>query len=481
MSKVKSIHSGIFWGSIDTFVRQGVQFVIGIILARILSPSEFGVLGILTIFLSLSDLLIESGFAQALIRKKNNTQKEYSTVFYFNFALSLIFYFIIILSAGFIEDYFRVKGLAIMLYVFMLKIVISSFYFIQTIKLTQSLDFKMFTKISFISSILSGVIGIFLAYSGFGVWSLIWQSLSATVLIALSVNIFRFWMPSISFEWNIIKSLYKISSYLMGASLLSRISNELNTFVIGRYFSPVALGHYSRANSLKDLPSQTFNTIISKVSLPILSDKQNNFEELQIFYKKLFYNSFFLSSFIMLLLISVADNLILFLLGEKWSDTIVLFQFLSVVGILYPLNAINNNLIIAVGKTSKTFWLGIFKFISTIPVLIIGSMTSIKVLVIGIVLVSFIHTLAYCYFSGKLVNYSLTEQFFDVLKQTWYLVVFCLIICFIDFTLLNHLGNLIVKMSIFLLATIFFNIFFKTEIYKMSKNAISTYLMKNKT
>src|SRR5690606_23853357 len=210
MAESKSARHGILWGTIDTFVRQGVQFVIGIVLARLLSPEEFGILGILTIFLSLSDLLIESGFSQALIRKNKISNEEYSTVFYFNLGVSFILYFLIFFSSDFFEVYFRVEGLAMMLKVFMLKIIISSFYFTQSVMLTKSLDFKIFTKITFFSSVISGGLGIILAYNNYGAWSLIWQSLSATLLIAILVNFFRFWKPNFIFRWIEINNLYKV-------------------------------------------------------------------------------------------------------------------------------------------------------------------------------------------------------------------------------------------------------------------------------
>jgi len=469
MAESKSARHGILWGTIDTFVRQGVQFVIGIVLARLLSPEEFGILGILTIFLSLSDLLIESGFSQALIRKNKISNEEYSTVFYFNLGVSFILYFLIFFSSDFFEVYFRVEGLAMMLKVFMLKIIISSFYFTQSVMLTKSLDFKIFTKITFFSSVISGGLGIILAYNNYGAWSLIWQSLSATLLIAILVNFFRFWKPNFIFRWIEINNLYKVSSYLLFTSILGRFANEMNTFIIGRYFSPETLGFYTRANSLKNLPSQTFNTILSKVSLPILSNKQDDPDELQKMYKKLFSTSFFISSFVMLLLISISDDLILVLLGEKWRGTIILFQYLSIIGIFYPLNALNNNLIIARGKTRLTFKLALFKFFTTIPVLIIGVLTNINNLIIGLVIISIFHTLIYCYFSGRIINYKLIEQLTEMFRNIWFLILICIMLNFINLSNMSNWSSLIIKSSIFIILTILFSMILKNEIFILFK------------
>lgn len=469
MSEIKSVRSGIIWASVDNFIKQIVQFIIGIILARILEPKEFGVLGILTIFLSLSELLIEGGFSQALIRKKTISKKQYSSVFYFNLGLSILIYLIIFLFSDFFERYFRIENLGLMIQVFMIKIVISSFYFVQVVILTKSLDFKVFTKITFFSSVFSGIVGIYLAFTGYGVWSLIWQSILVNVLTALFVNIYKFWLPNLNFYWQDIKDIYKTSSHLLGTSLLSRVSNETNAFIIGRYFSADSLGFYSRANSLKNLPSQTMNAIISKISLPILSNKQDNDVELSQLYKKILLNSLFVSTFIMVLMISVADELIIFLLGEKWSQSIVLFQYLSIIGIFYPLNAINNNLIIAKGKTKYTFSLSLFKFVTTIPVLVIGVFTNMNGLVIGLVIVSLLHTLIYGYYSGKMIGYSLPSQLYDFVKNVWYLILAGIIVYFVNLDFLDVFWNLFIKILLYFVIIIIVIVLLKSDIYYFIK------------
>src|SRR5690606_39268291 len=243
----------------------------------------------------------------------------------------------------------------------------------------------------------------------------------------------------------------------------------MNTFIIGRYFSPETLGFYTRANSLKNLPSQTFNTILSKVSLPILSNKQDDPDELQKMYKKLFSTSFFISSFVMLLLISISDDLILVLLGEKWRGTIILFQYLSIIGIFYPLNALNNNLIIARGKTRLTFKLALFKFFTTIPVLIIGVLTNINNLIIGLVIISIFHTLIYCYFSGRIINYKLIEQLTEMFRNIWFLILICIMLNFINLSNMSNWSSLIIKSSIFIILTILFSMILKNEIFILFK------------
>lgn len=470
MSSSSSLRLSFFWGSANNIIQQGVQFIIGVILARLLTPEEFGVLGILTVFLTFSDLFIESGFSQALIRKKEANNIDYSSVFFFNLSLSIIFYFAIFLLAGKIESYFEIEDLGLMIKVFMIKIIITSFSFIHFIILTKNLDFKIFTKISFISGILSGIIGIVLAYNGFGVWSLVFQSLLSTLFTVIAVNYYFFWLPKLIFNINAIKSLYKISSFLLFTSLISRFNNEVGSIVIGKYFSAESLGLYSRANSLKNLPSQTFNTILSKVSLPILSKYQEDDKNLRRIYVKLFLTSTFLSFFVMLFLISVSDNLIIVLLGEKWKGSILFFKYLSIIGMLYPLNALNNNLIIAKGKTKLIFKLSLLKFIIGLPVLVVGVLTNMEILVIGTVIVSIIHTLIYCYYSGNQISYSIFEQLKSMFIQNFYLFIICYFVLYIDVPIFNYFGNLVIQSITFLIFSIFFGELLKSNGYIELKN-----------
>ena len=316
--------TGLFWSFVDNFAVQTIQFIIGVILARLLSPTDFGLIGMITIFISISQWFISSGFGQALIRKQNCTQKDYSTVFIFNIITGVVLYLILFFLAPFISNFFKEPELVLLLKIFGLNLIIISLTIVQKTQLTKRLDFKLQTRISIISSIISGIVGITLALNGFGVWSLVYKSL---VEYSLSSGLLWFlnkWRPSVIFSKKSFRELFGFGFKLMLRGLIYTLFNNVYYAVIGKYFSTATLGYYTKAEQFSNLPSSNINKVVNRVTYPSLSELQEDRIELKKVYKKMFTTLVFITSALMILLCALAEPVIITLIGEKWRPSIII-------------------------------------------------------------------------------------------------------------------------------------------------------------
>jgi len=411
--KQKTI-SGLTWSFIDSVANQGLLFVIGIVLARILSPKEFGLVGMLTIFIAISQSFIDSGFGQALIRKKDCTTEDYSTVFYYNLAIGLIFYFILFFSAGAISNFFNTPQLKLLVQVLGLNLIITSVSLIQQTILTKNIDFKLQTKISIISSIVSGVIGIGMAYRGWGVWSLVWQTVSQNMCKTGLLWIWNKWKPALAFRAASFRELFGFGSKLMISGLIDTTYTNIYYLIIGKYFSAQELGYFTRARQFTMSPSQILAEVIQRVSYPALVPLQDDLARLKAAYKKLIKSTMLISFILMFGLAAIAGPLVITLIGEKWSPCIIYLQLLCFVGMFYPLHALNLNMLKVKGRSDLFLRLELIKKALVIPTIIIGVMFGIKIMIIGMIINSIIAYFLNSYWSGKLVHYPSQEQIADL-------------------------------------------------------------------
>ncbi|MFB6340656.1 lipopolysaccharide biosynthesis protein [Saccharicrinis sp. FJH62] len=411
--KAKTI-SGLLWSFIDNFSRLGLTFVIGIILARLLTPREFGLIGMITIFIALSQSLVDSGFTQALIRKKDCTQADYSTVFYFNLFVGIVLYLILFLSAGAISRFFDEAQLYSIVQVVGLSIVINAFTIVQRARLTKEINFKLQTKISIIASIVSGFIGIGMAYVGFGVWSLVFKTLLGVAITSLLLWLWNKWIPSPIFSKKSFKEMYSFGYKLMISGLINTLYKNIYLLIIGKYFSAAELGFYTRADQFRNLPSQNITSVIQRVSYPVLSEIQNDVPRLKEAYRKIIRSTMLIAFVSMLMMAAVAKPLVLTLIGEKWLQSVVYLQLLSFVGMLYPLSAINLNMLNVQGRSDLFLRLEIIKKTMAVPIIIVGIYFGIRVMIFGMIINSIIAYLLNSHYSGKLIAYSNKQQLKDI-------------------------------------------------------------------
>lgn len=470
--KTKTIN-GLIWSFIDNFSVQISQFIVGIILARLLDPKDFGLIGMMVIFITISQWFISSGFGQALIRKKNCTQRDYSTIFFFNILVGILVYGILFFSSPFISRFFNEPRLNVLIKVFGISLIIISFTIIQQTQLTKRLDFKLQTKISIISSLVSGLIAIYLAYSGFGVWSLVYKSLIEYGLRLILLWYYNSWFPSLVFDIKSFKELFGFGSKLLLRGLTYSIFNNIYYIIIGKYFTAAQLGFYTRAEQFNRLPSSNINKVVNKVSYPVLSELQDDDIALKSAYKKIYTSLVFITSISMLVLSAIAEPLIIVTVGEKWRPAIEILQPLCFVGLLYPLADFNLTILKVKGMSGMILKLEIIKRILSIPVIIAGVLYGINILILAMIFLSFIEFLVNAHYSGKQISYSLKEQIMDNLPNLFVAILVGLIVFAIThFLEINKILVLIISVLAAITGVILISEILKNQSYFYLKNIL---------
>jgi teichuronic acid exporter len=414
--KHKTVH-GLFWNFLDNFSRLGIGFITGIILARLLTPREFGLVGMVTIFIAISQSIIDSGFTQALIRKKNCTQADYSTVFFFNLVIGILIYFILFLSTGLISDFFNEPKLNQIIPVIGLSIVINSLGLIQSTILTKKLNFKLQTKISVISTVVSGIIGIGMAYAGYGVWSLVFRAVSASLAGLTFLWLWNTWKPSWVFNYVSFREMFSFGSKLLVSGVIDKIYTNIYLLVIGKYFSAAELGYFTRANMFQRLPSENITKVIQRVSYPVLSSIKDDENRLRSGYQKLIKSTMLITFVLMIGMAASAKPMVLALVGDKWLPSVIYLQLLCFVGVFYPLHALNLNVLNVKGRSDLFLKLEIFKKILAIPVIAIGIYYGITEMIVAMIIASFISYFINSYYSGRLIQYNTLTQIKDILPS----------------------------------------------------------------
>ena len=411
--------SGLFWSFSDLIANQGIQFIIQVILARLLLPEDFGLIGMITIFISLSTTFIDSGFSQALIREQDAKQEDFSTVFYFNLAMASALYLVLFFAAPLISDFFREPKLIEILRVLSLVLIINSFGIIQRVMLVRRIDFKTQTKISIVASVVSGAVAVALAYFGLGVWSLVIRTLTMQFLVALLLSISNKWKPSLVFSMTSFKKLFRFGSRLLASGLLNTIYVNIYYVIIGRFFSATELGYFTNGKKLEEVASHAVSTSLQRVSYPVLSSMQKDENRLRAGFSKIIRTSTFINFPIMVFLAATAGPLIGLVFGEKWLPSIPYFQILCFAGMLFPLHAINLNTLKVKGRSDLFLKLEIVK--KAITTAIIVTVLLLRLGIIGLlwgsVLSSYISYYINAVYSKKLISYSIKDQVKDILPS----------------------------------------------------------------
>lgn len=412
--KAMAVH-GVAWTMVEKYSGQIVQFIIQIILARLLTPSEYGLIGVLAIFMAISTVFIDGGFSAALIQCKNRSQRDLSTVFYLNVAIALTIYLILCLSAPWIAQFLKHPILTRIIRIYCLTLVINSLSSTGQTILTINLDFKTTTKISFASGVISGIIGIVMAYCDYGVWALVGQSIAYAAVTTLLTFILVRWVPRHGFSSDSFRRLFSFSSKLFAASLISAVYEKIFGIIIGKMFSTSALGFYDRAISFNQLLNNNISTVLGRVSYPLLSRIQDDDERLIGIYRRYIEISAFLTFPLLMMLCGIAKPLILALLTAKWAPSILLLQVLTF-GFLWDGVIVSNlNLIKVKGRSDLVLKLEIIKKLIAFT-LCIGSLVvfrSVLALCIAKAIYGFIALILNTVYTKKLLNYGFLRQLRD--------------------------------------------------------------------
>ena len=463
---------GVGWSAVDALLGQGVTFIVGLVLARLLSPDEYGLIGICLIFTTVLNGIVDSGFSNALIRKKEVTDEDYNTMFTTNMAISIVLYVLLFISAPLVSDFFHRIELTALVRVTGLILFFNALSITQVTILTKNIDFKTKTKASLVSAIISGVIGIAMAFMGYGVWSLVAQQLSKQLLYTLCLWVLSKWWPKFTFYKDSFKYMWGFGWKLLASGILNNVWNQLYQVVIGRCYTSSTLGHYTRANEYASIFSSNLTLIVQRVSYPVLAEIQDDKERMVQGYRKVIKITMFVTAVCMISLGAVSEPLIYTLIGTKWQEAATYLPLICISMSLYPLHAINLNILQVLGRSDIFLYLEILKKIVGIVPIVIGIFCGIYYMLLTSILTGVISLYLNTWYTGKTLNYSFWKQLRDIAPSYFTALVIALAVYFLKYLSLPYYVVLMLQIIFGLVACITISEIFKFDEYKELKTIV---------
>lgn len=468
--------SGAIWASIDRFGFMTLQFVVNLILARLLTPEDFGIIGMLVIFIAVSQVLIDGGFESALIQKKNPTQTDYSTIFYWNIGFSLVLYATLFICSTLVSRYFSMSILSDVLRVIGLNLILSSILAIQMTRLRKKLAFKKIAITNISSYVIGAVIAIVMAYHGYEVWSLVVMQLMSSLMSIAILWLITNWHPSLCFSKSTLRELFSFGGYIMAAGLLQEFCKNLQGIIIGKKFSDTQMGYYSQAYKLDQVSSYSVPQVIVQVMYPVYSSIQDDKNKLiNILSMNIRVISFLIFPLLGLLIL-IAEPLIVWLYGEKWSPSVPYFQILCVGGFFVCLQNINFYAVAAIGKSRTLFFWSFYKWGFLLAALLMGMNFGMYGILWGMVLSNINIYAVNALLVSKHVGLSLMNQLIVLLPISTITIVSMSII-YVSHSVVH---SIYWQISLFLLLYAVFSIFFKLRAIKETRILITRIINRNK-
>ena len=474
--------TGMLWTAVQKYSSMLIQFVSGIILARLLMPEDYGAIGMLLIFMSLAEVFIDAGFGSALIQKKNPTQTDYSTVFYFNIVMAVIMYAILFICAPLIADFYRMPVLCKVLRVQGLILFVYAFNIIQRNQIRKNLKFKELSKITIVSSVISLILTVILAYLGFGVWALVAQNFMGALIPCVFFWIIMKWRPTWEFSWASFKELFGFGSYMFLTHLFTTFSQRITGLLVGRWYDPATMGYYSKASALSKYSTLSVSGVMIQTTFPLYASVQDDKERLVNMVKRITSTLAYITVPLLSLLILIAEPLILLLYSDRWLPSVPYFQILCIGGMAGCLQSVNQQTIAAIGK-SKVF------FVWTI----IKQSVGIASQVIGLIVWGMWGLLAGKVFSSwfsYFVNISMVSKYVGYKNYQQLLDLFPIFIVSIIAFFAGHLGGSVFEFGIYTKAVVSTLIFvviylgwsflYKPEAYTYTLSILTTLKSKSK-
>lgn len=439
MSFSNIVIKGLIWSSFEKLSVQIIQFIIGIILARLLTPSEYGIIGVLLVFLAFMQVFIDSGFSKALIQKQDRSELDYSSVFLINLLISIICYILLWFGASWLADFYNNSQLIDYTRLIGLVLLFNALFAVPNTILTIHLDFKVLAKINFTGNLISGVIAIFLAYYGFGVWSLIWQQIiRAAILVLLSWMLLR-WKPLFIFSKESCKGLFAFGSNLLYASLLGVIVNNFSNLFIAKLCSTKELGYFTRGTQFTDVIYGTSSSVLDSVLLPIFSNSQNDLP-LLVSYFKIFIRSVALIMVpIFFLLAFVSKPLVVLLLTEKWLPVVPIMQIFCFARLITIIAGLNITVLYAIGRSDLVLKQQVLKIIIRFVFLALALKFGIIYIAIAELLSTLVHFFINTYYPGKIMNINAGVQLYEMLPIVFSGGIMVLVVWAVSFFVPNDL------------------------------------------
>lgn len=470
----KNMIGALAWSSVNIFGIQSIQLIIGIILARILMPADYGMIGVLFIFIGVSTVLIDGGFAQGLIRKQNTTEKDLSTIFFLNILTSVILYTILFFSAPMISRFFSQPALVAYSRVLFVTVLIYPFYLIQLVQLLKKLDYKSNALVNIISILVSGTFAVILALNNFGVWALIYQQLVFHIVKLIAYTFVLKWKPQLVFSVDTIRGLWKFSLPILGQTGLNAVFGQIYYMIIGRFYPIQEVGYFSQANKYSETVNAATQSILSNGTFPLLSQIQDDSPRLLRVYRKLIQYVSSITFPLVIFLIVVAEPIVITLITDKWLSSVVLLQLLLLANLFTPMFTININILNAQGLSTTSLKLEIIKKSLILISIIICFQWGIKAMLIGFIAANFVSYLFSMIYIKKSLFHYFRHQLSDLTSR-----LFIAILCGTMIFLLSNLNLsttllLLIQSFVFLLIYLILNRFiFPNEFKEILQKILS--------
>lgn len=471
--KQKTI-SGMIWSAFQRYSTMIISFISGIILARLLTPHDYGCIGMLSIFMVLAECFIDGGFGEALIQKKNPTQADYSTIFFWNIAMAVFMYIVLYLSAPFIayfydmpllRDVLRVQGIILFIY---------AFNIVQRNQLRKKMNFKVLSIVTIITSVTSLTITILMAYNGYGVWSLVAQHIMTAFIPALVFWFYIKWRPQMTFSWQSLHELFSFGCYMFLTHVLNRFERQIQGLLIGKVYNSSTMGYYSKAFAVERLSSTSISQVMAQVTFPLYAEMQDDKAKLVNALKRLTMTLSYFTFPLMFILLLCAKPIFILLYSDRWAASVPYFQVLCISGLAYCLQAVNNQTIAAIGKSKVMFIVTIIKRIIGISLIVFGLMLyGMNGLLVGVVLNTWVSYLINICVVSRYIGYKWWRQLLD-LSPVFIVSAVVAAICYgvgSIFDVEMYVDG-IIKLILYVMIYLGWSLLFKPEAFVYAKNNI---------
>ena len=470
------------WTALQKYSTMFIQFISGIILARLLTPYDYGCIGMLSIFMVLAEAFIDGGFGSALIQKKRPTQVDYSTVFWWNLAMAFFMYFVLYISAPAISRFYKIPLLSDVLRVEGLVLFIYSLNIIQRNQLKKKLNFKLLSIVSVSTSIIALSVTIIMAYKGMGVWALVAQNLIVAAIPSLVFWFYVKWRPKLVFSWQSFKELFGFGVYMFLTNLISKFTRQIQGLLIGKVYNPSTMGYYSKALGTEKLASTSISQIMTQVTYPLYAEAQDDLVALRNMIKRLTTTIAYITFPLMFVLLLCAKPIFVLLYSERWLASIPFFQVLCIAGLATCLQSVNLQTISAIGKSRVMFWWSVIKQIVIIVLIVCGLyFFGMKGLLVGYVIGSWFVLFVNIGLVSKYIGYKWWRQLLDLLPVLAASVIAALISYGCSYLLgLKMYPDGIVRFLVFLVVYLGWSFIFKPEAFTYSLSILPMKRFKRK-
>lgn len=408
--------SGMIWTALQRYSAMFIQFISGIILARLLTPYDYGCIGMLTIFMVLAESFIDGGFGSALIQKKRPTQEDYSTIFFWNLGMAVLLYAVLYFSAPAIARFYDIPLLCDVLRVQGVILFIYAFNIVQRNQLRKKLNFKVLSTVTIFTSITSLTITIIMAYHGYGVWSLVAQHIMTALIPAFIFWFYVKWRPKWTFSWQSFRELFSFGFYMFLTHILNQFGQQIQGLLIGRFYNASTMGFYSKANTTERLASQSISQVMTQVTYPLYAEVQDDKERLSSMIKRISMALSYITFPLMFILLLCAKPIFVLLYSDRWIDSVPYFQVLCVAGLAYSLQSVNYQSISAIGRSKTLFIWTLVKRIMGIAFVVIGLlMAGMKGLLVGMVVNTWFSYAVNIGMVSKYIGYKWWNQIKDLM------------------------------------------------------------------